>query len=491
MRFRAAAGVAMSERHSSSRVLGQSLFGLAGILLQKLLNLALVLLLARGLSREEFGTYSYIGVLLMLVGFVADLGLERVLVRELARPEQRLPLLLANAILLRAALGLIAAAVGLCVAWGLGLSGPLLACFLLGLAVFPVSLDPIARAYFQFRLQIDRFYGLALLSSLTFLVLVAGCLWLHLPLLAIFAAGLLNAFLLSLVIFVLLNRQVGLQWTVRRELAGLLLGDALQLGSLGFLFLAAMRIDQVLLFRWRDAEELAFYAAGVRLAEAFALIPEAAMLSLLPAMAASYYSRPEYYRQLRRLAVRYLAVAAIAVVLVAVLAGEFLLRAAFGAPFAVASNVVALLGMNMFFAFVGAVFLNEFLIARWLRSMVVVSATTVAANLLLNTLWIPMYGATGAAAATLASSALGFGFWFALPHTRPTMFDCVRELARPVAAGAIALAAAYLVAAGNLRGAALALAVYPVLLVGLGAVDRTDLRRWHLALKGVRPSWVP
>ncbi len=477
-------------RYGSARVLRQSLVSLAGMVSHKSLNFLLVFVLARGLGPEEFGTYSYVGVLLLLVGFVSDLGLERVLARELARQPERVPVLIANALALRFTLGVVTVLVGLVVAWLLALSSPVLACYLLGLAVFPLSFAPIGRAYFQSRLQMDRLYALTLASSLLFLALVGICLWMQWPLVSLFAAGLVNSMILSGVILALLLREGAIRWSLHRDVLRLMVGDGLQLGTLSFLFLAAMRVDQVLLFRWRDAHELALYAAGVRLAEAFALLSEAAMVSLLPMMAASFHSRPERYRRARQLAFRYLAVIAVPVVFSCVWWGETMLGLIFGEPFRAGAPALAFLGANMFFAFLGSVFLNEFLIARWLRSMLLVSALAVAANIGLNLFWIPAYGAAGAGAATLASSVLGFCCWFFLPNTRATVLDAVGQAWRPVLAGIATWPIPNVLGAGT-SAALVAAGAYVSLLAAFGAVTAEDGKRWMAALKGVRPPWFP
>lgn len=481
----------MGSEHPASRVVSHSLLGAVGMLGHKLLTLFTTLLLIRGLSAEQFGTYSYISVLLLFAGFVSDLGLERVLVRELARSPGAAPHLLANAIVLRIGLGLAAVATGLGLAWFVQLSGSAWWCLLVGLAAMPVSLESVGRGFFQSRLQTDRFYALTFGTFPLYLAALAFCLWMQWPLLAIFAVGALHALVLSGAIVALMRRQVRPHWQIHRDLLGLFLSDAAQLGTFSLLFLVAMRIDQVLLFRWRGAEDVALYAAGVRFAESFSLLPEAAMLSFLPAMAAVYHSRPERFLRLRKLAYRYLALAIVPLMLLCTFSAADLLVLLFGAKYAASAPVVVLLACNMFFAFMGAVFLNEFLIARWLGPMLGVSLLSVATNIVLNALWIPAYGPVGAATATLVSSGVGFACWFVWPRARGTMRDCVEESSRPAVAGVLSLMVVFLAGLAGWAGAAAAIGLYLLTLLAVGGLTTEDLRRWTTALKNVRPSWSP
>lgn len=479
----------MSATDFSSRVVSHSLLGAVGMVGHKVLNLLTALVLIRGLSAEQFGTYSYIGVLLLFAGFVSDLGLERVLVRELARTPSAAPLLLANATILRIALGLGAVAVGLALGWFLQLGGSAWWCLLLGLVAMPLSMDNVGRAFFQSRFQMDRFYALTLATAPFYLGALAFCLWMRWPLVAIFALGLAHALVLTAGTAILVVRQVRPRWQIEKDILGLFLRDALQLGAFSFLFLAAMRIDQVLLFRWRGAEDVAVYAVGVRFAEALSLFPEAAMLSVLPAMAAVYHSRPERFRQLRQLAYRYLALPIVPLILVCAFAASELLALLFGPTYSASAPIVVLLAGNMFFAFMGAVFLNEFLIARWLGQMLAVSTISVATNVALNALWIPHHGPVGAAAATVVSSAVGFTCWLFWPPTRGTLRDCLREAARPVVAGAVAFAVVSLAGQAGWTAAGTSVAAYMLVLWALGGLTSRDIQRWATALRNVRPSW--
>src|SRR5262245_23922403 len=91
--------------------------GLTGMAALKGLTFVTTLVLARGLGDEGFGVYSFVGVYMFFFGFIVDLGIERVVTRELAAAPERRGRLLGNAILLKLGLSAVAVPAACAVAW--------------------------------------------------------------------------------------------------------------------------------------------------------------------------------------------------------------------------------------------------------------------------------------------------------------------------------------------------------------------------------------
>src|SRR5438477_8513686 len=89
---------------------------LGGTATQKGLALLTTLVLARGLGQDGFGVYSFVGVYMFFFGFFVDLGMERVVTRELARTPERLNRVLGNAVILKLGLCMVAIPVAYLVA---------------------------------------------------------------------------------------------------------------------------------------------------------------------------------------------------------------------------------------------------------------------------------------------------------------------------------------------------------------------------------------
>src|SRR5438876_2366436 len=79
-----------------------------GTTAHKALGFATTLVLARGLGQDGFGIYSFVAVYMFFFSFFVDLGMERVVTRELSQMPARIGQILGNAILLKLCLCVIA-----------------------------------------------------------------------------------------------------------------------------------------------------------------------------------------------------------------------------------------------------------------------------------------------------------------------------------------------------------------------------------------------
>ncbi|GIW45856.1 MAG: hypothetical protein KatS3mg077_3138 [Candidatus Binatia bacterium] len=462
----------------SRQLLRNSLTGFGGMALHKLIHLVTMIALARMLGTEQFGVYAFVGSVVFFLGFLTDLGMERVLTRELSARPQKASVLLGTALWLRFGLGLVAALTGLVVGWGLQLDRTTFACLLLAAGGLPFGFDLLARSYFQSTLRVQHYYRVSLGGSSSFLVLVLACWWWGASVVSVFAAGLANGLVVSFVFLAAVHWQARIHPRFDVKEVRTLLGEGIQVGLLALLFMAALRVDQILLFELRGPEEVGQYAAAVRLTEALGMFSEALMLSLFPLLAASHRSNPQLFRRRYQLGIRYLAAVGVPLALACSYFAPTLLTLVFGGKYRDAWPAVVLLSWNMLLAYLGAVYVNVFLIERRYRHLLLVSSLSVLVNVLCNLLWIPRYGGPGAAAATLLSSVVALVLWFAFTATRTVMTDCMRASAPAVFAGMGAVIPALVLGwrSGPLW-AIVTMGLYVVLLLAFGGLGRADWKR--------------
>jgi O-antigen/teichoic acid export membrane protein len=168
------------------------------------------------------------------------------------------------------------------------------------------------------------------------------------------------------------------------------------------------QIDQVLLKRMKGLVEVGYYATPVLVLEGLSLIPRILGFALIPTMAALSVSNPRAVTELYRRAVKYLLVAGLPIAAFGVLCAEPFVRWIFGNPYLPSVGLTRILLPSAAFMFLSN--LAETTLACISRWRVIVLAATSAAiiNVVLNLVWIPPYGAQGAAWATLATEAFYF-----------------------------------------------------------------------------------
>ena len=466
------------------RLLSNTVIAVVGSTVQRLLGFVTAMLLARGLGGEMFGVYSFVAAYLMIFSFLVDLGFERVITREVASQPERTGELMGTGFIVRGILSVVAAAFAIAVAWLMQLPPLTRWCIALGALGMPLSIESFARAFFQARFQMHYVYMLSLPSSVLFVLLAATVIWMDAGLVWVFVAGLATGvFSVALTLWVALPR-MQLVWRLRWSVVRDLLKESWELGAVLLVWLIALRIDQLLLYWLRGAGEVGHYAVAVKVTEALNLIPESIMVTVFPLLASTELSAPKRFHRIYEFTIRYLTIVVLPIALVLVLERDVLIRLLFGSAYLTGSGALAILASWMLFSYTGAVYASLLIVRRQQRLLLAVSIVALVVNVALNLLWIPPWGATGAAAATLVSSAVSFLLFCFAPQSRSMMRTCYTAAARPLAA----ITASGLVV-GLLAPPALqvwiALPLYGVVLALLGGVGRPD---WAFALRLLRPT---
>lgn len=458
-----------------SRLVGNTAIVFAGNSVQRALTFVTTLVLARGLGGDRFGLYSYVVSYMFLFAFFADLGVERVVTREVSRRPQQAGDLLGSAIVVKLGLSALAMLGAIVTALVIGMEREAFLCVVVASIGLPMTIELVFRGFFQSRYQMAYTYAAMLPSTLWVLLVALAVTHFQWPLYFLFALGLVSVPFVVGGFWWAVRHRLHLTLRPRRRLMRELLHDSMQLGGFVFLFLLSMRLDQLLLFHLRGEGEVALYAVGVRLAEALAMLPEVVLVTVFPLLVASEYEAPERFRETYRLGFKYLAAVGIPIALALTLARDEIIALLYGPQYADAAMPMAVLAWNMCFGFLGVIYLSLFVAQSRHRALLLVSGVAVLVNLGLNLLWIPAYGATGAAIATLVANAAGFIAWLVLPPTRLYMVTCIAESWRALLAATIAAAIVWTFELPGLVGMAAVAIGYPPLLWLLGGFSWSDV----------------
>lgn len=167
-----------------------------------------------------------------------------------------------------------------------------------------------------------------------------------------------------------------------------------------------MRIDQVMLLSMAGPEQSGYYAAAVRLSEAWLFVPVTISMAAYPALAEALdQGAAQFKRRLARLMHLLTAVAA-AAMLPLWLLSPWLVALLFGADYAPAGAVLRIHLLSGLFVAFGVGTNAAMLIKGLAWQNAVMTAAGAAMNIALNLAWLPRFGAMGAAWATLISYAV-------------------------------------------------------------------------------------
>lgn len=376
-------------------------------------GLAINVLMMRGLGVDGFGILGYLTTLVGLVGFGANLGMDRLLTREMARQPEQTPRLVSVGLLATAALSLTTGL--LLLAWVVLVDGrPLviaaaaLAAVALGLR--SLALVPVAAFTAMRRMGLGTRGDVAGRSALV--LGTALFLWLGWDLVSIFAGQVLDGLLvLGTVLF--LYRRVQGPITLRAPRGELvtLARRALPFGLNGLFGSIYLSVD-VLMLTWMQGEsEVGIYRGAVMLIALFPIVANMLTNGLYPRMARHLGDPAAAGAELRFLCRVLLALSLPVAVgglftarpLMVLLGGEAFAPSAL--PFMVMAPLLPLRFLNNGYAMTLSALDHQ---EDRTRGVLFAAIFNVAMNLYA----IPRWGATGAAATTLLTE-IWLSFWMA------------------------------------------------------------------------------
>ena len=383
-------------------------------LLARAASFGLILLAARQLGEADFGRYNYALALGFVLSQVADLGIQVVLAREVARRGM-------------AARGLVAVALRL----KLLLSLPLLLLFTLlalssdsalRLPLFILGMMMLAQTYLEFVAYIFRGEQVLevealLLAGARLLVaaLGAGVLLGGGGLVALAATNLLGVLSVTVFAFRLLVRRGWLRGpapahaipTAADQLPWLV-REALPLGLAIFMSIAYTRLAVLLLQHLQGEVAVATFSAAQRLVEPSQIVPASILAAVFPAFSLALEQRPAAARRLGWSVAIFLSLVGAVVATAFFLLAPVLVRVLYGPSFVEAAPVLRWLGLSTVPAFLNYA-LTHYLIARGQQRLIgLFTLVMLILHGALSLFWIPRWGPLGPALSIIIAESILF-----------------------------------------------------------------------------------
>lgn len=404
------------------------------MLIEQLLRIIAGLLVgvwvARYLGPETFGIYSYAIAFVAIFGGIAKFGLDGIVVRDLVRNPGRSDDYLGTAYWLKLIGALLTFAL-IFATLSLTSSNHATEKYILVIAagLFFQSFEVID-FYFQSQV-LAKVVAICKVTQLTLSSIVK--IYLVITKAGIFPFVLVSlldqiSLAVSLYIAYRLRNQGSFYWHFKLDYARTAIAAALPI-LLSSLFIGIYRrIDVIFLQAFTSSQETGIYSAAQRLSEAWLFVPVIAVLSVYPALVASF-NNPQSFRVRIELLYMLLSALAISVGVAAHFFSGALVGFLYGATFQKSAQLLEIMVWSGAFVVIevvtGAVFRINGNTKYILISTVWGAATAIPVFFITITLW----GATGASFAVVAvsaiSSTLYLGFY---KETRPIFYIAVRSI---------------------------------------------------------------
>jgi O-antigen/teichoic acid export membrane protein len=383
-------------------------------LLVKVFAFGYAIFLAGNIGATDFGLYSAALSIFGLMSLFSDLGINRVLTRDIARDESELPKLFSTALLLRA---FSAAASFLVLAVFFFITDPSETRFTLTtialLSLVPqsvaLSIDAILIALKKASFSAFGFFLFNMVSFIIGAILIYQGFGVY---------GAITAFLIGQVTYAVIlicllssSRKINFA-PFDFKIAKNLLLKSWPYGIIAALGFASFRIDTVILSYTRSGEEAGIYALAYRFLEAATIIPVAFGTVLYPIFS-QHNADPAKTKKLFNISLLYGAIGGFIVVLIMNTVVPVFLNVFMPESFSGSSLALVVLSFALPFLFMH-IPLSQLILSKesFLRQIVLLYILIFAVNLMIMLLVIPVYGFMGAAVVTVISEATTFlGFW--------------------------------------------------------------------------------
>lgn len=361
--------------------------------------------LARYLGPENYGILSYAVAFVGIFGFIASLGVDGILNRELVKFPEKRDELLGTAFRLKLIGGSIALA--LCIAGAfISKTTPLIRLLIILFSLnFILQALNVISIYFQAGVKSKNNVKALLFATIISSILKVAVILLDKGVIWIMIVYALD-FLWQGIGFLKAYNRFGLKlkaWKFNRELSRKILKDSWPLMFASAASFIYLRIDQVMIGALLGNYEVGLYAAAVKLVEIWYFIPGIICTSLFPAIINAKKTSLEMYR--RRLKNLYILMTIIPI-LIAVpitLLAKPIIYILFGSGYLESIGILRVYiwsSVGLFLGWVVYQFLmseNSVKIIFWLNLLAMI------VNIILNLIFIPAFGLLGAAWATLIS----------------------------------------------------------------------------------------
>lgn len=365
---------------------------------------------ARYLGPEQFGILSYTLAIVAVFMAVSRLGMDNVLVRDVAKNPDQVRVYMGTAFWLM----LVTAVVNLIV-----LSGVIY--FIENdlktkIYIWIVSIGLLFQAFlvidYGFQGQVKaKNSAIAKSSALFFGSLVkiifvlndASFEW-------IVIAYMLDFVFIAMILFFVHERQRQKRFfaSFRVELIKPLLKSALPIALLALLGMLLMKFDQIYIQYKLGSESVGIYVASIKLYEAWIMIPQIIMLSLIPALADMKSKSQKLYEKRLIFTLRVIVVLNVFVSLLVFLIANFLIELLYGPSFSSSAPILQIVIWASIFMGLGSLIFRVLVNEGQELKIVKIMLITLIVNIVLNLVLVDFFGITGSAYSMLISLFIGY-----------------------------------------------------------------------------------
>jgi O-antigen/teichoic acid export membrane protein len=485
----------------SQRIVKNAVVGVAAGTIGGLVYLATTIAIARNhnVSLAEFGKYQWVLAFGMIAQLVADSGLPRMMIREIAKdPECAGKITGAAAGLIWAISLVVCVVVGviaLFLPFGNDMKLAVMLMTLATLATFHAAgYNAVLRAFEDNELNYLGF----ILQKILLLCLILVMLHFRTGMVGFVVAHLLsNLFMWTFYHFLVSKFYIKVKLKIDLPLWKELFFSAVPMGGGVMLRQLAMQIDIFVLGLMTNMQTVGLFGGPYRLSWSLRTIPQTLSLPLYPLYSRTAHFSPSRFGDVYRQSLKFFCLLSIPFTAFFITWSKQLLTLALGARFLPALPAMQLLGLGLIPFFISTLFQYLFAALDAQKGFFVTTMIGSVLRVALLLALIPRYNYVGPAIAFLCAETLTVGLWIFQMHKLGYPAHLANVLWRPLAAGIAMAGVLYLCAESSLiwqiAGAGLSVLSYGVVLFALRTFSSEEISQAREGIAFVSPfmaSWA-
>ncbi len=389
---------------TAKKIAANTTFILAGNIVVKLLALLVSVYLARYLSVEYFGEYNFVITYLTFFIFVANFGLDPILIRDLSRADSNIDHLTSNILIIRVLTSVFSILLAIVLIRLLGYpEETILYVSVLSAILLFQGISYLFESVFHAKLKM-HYSAIGLIISKAFYSAAAFALiYLKKDLLDFFYLYIVAELIRTLIAVYYSRNFVKIKLNIDWSLWKYLFKECLPFIASYALFVIYYRVDILMLSKMADVFAVGLYSSAYRLVDPVLFIPAALASTLMPLMAKEYIKDHTKLSQLYSSGSKYIMLLMLPMTIALFLLSEKIIHLLYTESYYPAIFTFQILSLTLVFNSVNSI-QNSILIASDRQKINALSiGICCALNVVLNLILIPMYGYNGAAIATLIS----------------------------------------------------------------------------------------
>lgn len=401
-------------------------FLLLGRGVTKIISFFILLYIARYLGPTDFGKFSFVFAFIYFFGFITEIGIHDILVREAAKEPDNAGKLIGNATIVKVVLSFIALLSAI-VAINL-MDYPEStknALYIASLGLVATCLNPFGIIYeINLKMEYSVFFSVASRIFFLLFVFIAG---LRNSTLIVFVfASVAADFLETLLMILFSGKFVKTKFNLELDITKRILREALPVAVASVFTMIYFRIDVVMLSILKGDIDVGFYSAAYRLTEAFIFLPSVLITSIFPLMSKYNKNSQTLFNDIYTHSFKYLLASGLLMGVIITFLAERIILSIYGVEYYQSIKVLQILIWATSIMYVNVLLGSTYISSGHQNIIAKVSAFAALFNVGLNLLLIPSFTYVGAALATVATEfvVMSFGiYWIGKNILHKSLFD--------------------------------------------------------------------